>query len=279
MTAPRFPPELERIIFETAAWNDMRTMQSLVLVAHRVCIWIEPLLYRVVRIADEKSLSRIQNLIQKKPALAKKHITHLMVLASAGRETIQPILTACPNLSDLFLGSSKIYPEMLDDLQLLTHLQRLSVDLQTLFRRGQPASMLVLPPPDRLAPLQLLTHLHLSGGLPDELLRMINSTTFPALTHIAHPSFYIERVPTSILRTCGQLQLLVCYYLPNSAKKALDLEVRISDPRFCVVEYQLHRREWEPAVWGEWEPAVWGEEDLWSLAEKRIAARASRLVE
>ncbi|KAJ7058903.1 hypothetical protein C8F01DRAFT_1371056 [Mycena amicta] len=275
MTAPRFPPELERNIFETAAWNDPPTMQSLLLVAHRVCIWIEPLLYRVVRIADEKSLSRIQNLIQKKPALAKKHITHLAVLGSPEPrpETIQPILTACPNISYLDLWAyNRNYPELLDDLQVLTRLKRLSVHLLTLFCRGQPTASLVLPPPDRLAPLRLLTHLHFFGSMPEELLRMINSTTFPALTHVAyHLDFYTERVPTSILWMCGQLQLLVCHYLPNGSKRALNLEVLISDPRFCVVECLSCRQDWEQDAWGE--------EDLWSRAEKRIAARASRLVE
>ncbi|KAJ7058921.1 hypothetical protein C8F01DRAFT_1255335 [Mycena amicta] len=253
MTAPRLPPELERIIFETAAWNDPPTMQSLALVAHRVCIWIEPLVCRVVRITDAKSLLRIQTLIQKKPSLAENMSNTSWYL-------------------DLWTYN-KNYPELLDDLQVLTHLRHLSVHLQALFCRGQPAASLVLPPPDRLAAVQLLTHVSFFGGMAEELLRMINNTTFPALTHIAHHAdIYTELVPTSILRTCGQLQLLVCYYyLPNGSKRALDLEVLISDPRFCVVECQSHQRDWEQDAWGE--------EDLWSRAEKCIAARASRSVE
>ncbi|KAJ7863290.1 hypothetical protein B0H14DRAFT_3444159 [Mycena olivaceomarginata] len=42
------PVELEREIFETAALSDPRSILTLILVAHRVKVWIEPLLYRVV---------------------------------------------------------------------------------------------------------------------------------------------------------------------------------------------------------------------------------------
>ncbi|KAJ7058916.1 hypothetical protein C8F01DRAFT_1371066 [Mycena amicta] len=270
MTAPRFPPELERIIFETAAWNDPPTMQSLVLVAHRVCIWIEPLLYRVVRIADKKSLSRIQNLIQKKPALAKKHITHLAVTTQSGpefprrREIIHPILTACPHISNLFLPFYMIYPALLDDLQVLTHLTRLSVDLPDLLSFWDGTT--VPPTTGQLAVFQLLTHLNLFGGVGRELLRMINNTTFPALTHIAHRNTFIEDVPRGILQTYPTLQLLVCYYSPDSEGPALELETRLNDPRFCAVECGLYKQDWEQGAWGE--------EDLWSRAAKRVAERA-----
>ncbi|KAJ7058913.1 hypothetical protein C8F01DRAFT_284042 [Mycena amicta] len=267
MTAPRFPPELERIIFETAAWNDVRTMQSLVLVAHRVCIWIEPLLYRVVRITDEKSLSCIQNLIQKKPALAKKPIKHLVVTVESCREIIQPILTACPHIPDLFLPSYKIYPELLDDLQVLTHLTRLSVDLRALLWHDGSIPM-VLPTSEQLVAFERLTHLHICGGLSQRIRSLINTTTFPALTHVAHEDKYIEDVPRGILQTYPTLQLLVCYYSPDSEDPewALELETRLNDPRFCAVECRSYEQDWEQAAWGE--------EDLWSRAAKRVAERA-----
>jgi hypothetical protein len=38
-TLVNFPPELERVIFELAAWHYPDTMTTLILVAKKVCIW------------------------------------------------------------------------------------------------------------------------------------------------------------------------------------------------------------------------------------------------
>ncbi|KAJ7921028.1 hypothetical protein B0H13DRAFT_2318784 [Mycena leptocephala] len=45
---PRFPRELERIIFEIAAHAHTTSIPTLLLAAVRVKDWLEPLLYRVV---------------------------------------------------------------------------------------------------------------------------------------------------------------------------------------------------------------------------------------
>ncbi|KAJ7171281.1 hypothetical protein C8R46DRAFT_183749 [Mycena filopes] len=42
------PPELERAIFELAAWHHPETRFTLILVAKKVCIWIEPEIYHVL---------------------------------------------------------------------------------------------------------------------------------------------------------------------------------------------------------------------------------------
>ncbi|KAJ7508961.1 hypothetical protein B0H11DRAFT_2184652, partial [Mycena galericulata] len=53
----RFPPELEREIFETAALRYPETIPSLLRVARHVLLWIEPLLYNVIDISIFESLS------------------------------------------------------------------------------------------------------------------------------------------------------------------------------------------------------------------------------
>ncbi|KAJ6543046.1 hypothetical protein B0H19DRAFT_1172653 [Mycena capillaripes] len=45
---PRLPPELEVLIFETAALSHPAAIPKLMLIAHRVKHWVEPLLYTVV---------------------------------------------------------------------------------------------------------------------------------------------------------------------------------------------------------------------------------------
>ncbi|KAJ7204221.1 hypothetical protein C8J57DRAFT_386077 [Mycena rebaudengoi] len=47
---PAFPEDLERCIFESAAFFHADCIPALLLVAHRVKIWIEPLFYKVVTI-------------------------------------------------------------------------------------------------------------------------------------------------------------------------------------------------------------------------------------
>ncbi|KAJ7928326.1 hypothetical protein B0H13DRAFT_2311607 [Mycena leptocephala] len=46
---PAFPPDLEREIFGTTALMYPGEMPTLLRVARRVLIWIEPLLYRVTK--------------------------------------------------------------------------------------------------------------------------------------------------------------------------------------------------------------------------------------
>ncbi|KAJ7691867.1 hypothetical protein B0H14DRAFT_3906143, partial [Mycena olivaceomarginata] len=48
-SGPAFPPELERELFETAALVHPATIPALLRVAKRVLLWIEPYLYRVIR--------------------------------------------------------------------------------------------------------------------------------------------------------------------------------------------------------------------------------------
>ncbi|KAF8647849.1 hypothetical protein AX16_006517 [Volvariella volvacea WC 439] len=51
---PWFPPEIEREIFELAAMSNLRYAPTLVRVARRVRVWIEPMLYRVIVKADDE---------------------------------------------------------------------------------------------------------------------------------------------------------------------------------------------------------------------------------
>ncbi|KAJ6550049.1 hypothetical protein B0H19DRAFT_1160293 [Mycena capillaripes] len=55
------PPELERLIFEIAALESPKSMPALILVARRVQIWIEPLLYGVLALTPGAKTQRIQN--------------------------------------------------------------------------------------------------------------------------------------------------------------------------------------------------------------------------
>ncbi|CAA7262142.1 unnamed protein product [Cyclocybe aegerita] len=59
--SPRLPPELEREIFEIAAYQDLGSAYQLLFVAKRVYQWIEPMVYRVMlRFSATEARRRIQ---------------------------------------------------------------------------------------------------------------------------------------------------------------------------------------------------------------------------
>ncbi|KAJ7462523.1 hypothetical protein FB451DRAFT_1266931 [Mycena latifolia] len=93
---PLLPLELEREIFERAAYRDKTTMLTLLLVCHRVHTWIEPLLYRVLEIPDDNMLSAIEAVIQSKPAsFFQSAVRHLFVWHPTGSMSCRTLLDHC----------------------------------------------------------------------------------------------------------------------------------------------------------------------------------------
>ncbi|KAJ7818737.1 hypothetical protein B0H13DRAFT_2313689 [Mycena leptocephala] len=94
VTVPTLPRELEKIIFEMAALKHPLSMPSMVRVAQRVKIWIEPQLYKVlmIDIAPGRStyaqcivirfLRTVQKLIassSRRAPMLRKHVRHLIL--------------------------------------------------------------------------------------------------------------------------------------------------------------------------------------------------------
>ncbi|KAF7331226.1 hypothetical protein MSAN_02441400 [Mycena sanguinolenta] len=74
------PAELEREIFEIAALLDFHTIPSLLRVAGRVLEWIEPMLYRVVRIGHSSQKDEAyRRVFELKPTVLAKGVQHLFV--------------------------------------------------------------------------------------------------------------------------------------------------------------------------------------------------------
>ncbi|KAJ7048345.1 hypothetical protein C8F01DRAFT_1192090 [Mycena amicta] len=276
---PALPPELERIIFELVAWNDKDMMKLLLCVAPRVRIWIQPLFHRVyiVSTSNLASFSRLQTLVDKRPTRAKRDVLFLGVSSASGnfsRAVIQPILSACTNVIDLGLWTADVYPELLRDMQQLTSLTRLSIDLLELFG-GE--NHFTLPPPGLLAPFSRVTHLDIitpasNPSVSPKLLDVLRSPAFPALTHVAFTDFpeFIDDI-LSIPERKRTIRLIVValevtdYHAGNVAR----WEEEIKDPRFCVVRYEDFLRDWETGAWGG--------RDFWALGEERVAERRATL--
>ncbi|KAJ7060026.1 hypothetical protein C8F01DRAFT_1294376 [Mycena amicta] len=278
---PVFPPELERIIFELAAWDDKDMMKSLLCVARRVRIWIQPLVHRVyiVSISDSTSLSRLQTLVGERPTRAKKDVLCLGVPSTIGnfsRAVIQPILSACTNIIDLGLWTADVYPKLLRDMQQLISLTRLSIDLLGLFG-GE--NHFTLPPQGLLAPLSRVTHLDIITPTSDpsvspKLLDVLRSPAFPALTHVAFTDFpeFIDDVLSIPERKATLRLVVICLEVTDDVHEDEDdarWEEKIKDPRFCVVRYEDFLKDWEIGAWGG--------RDFWARAEERVAERRATL--
>ncbi|KAF7303549.1 hypothetical protein MIND_00584200 [Mycena indigotica] len=271
---PALPPELERVVFDLAAWRDKEVMCTLVLVARRVHVWIGPLRYRV-RLG-------LWQLIGHCPA-SRIHTRHLAVCGpwlhtggdhrDAAASSIPRILRAFPHLVSLRLWT--ITAASIADLRLflaLPALRRLAINLEAVFseRAAGPD-----PPP---APLAHVTHLELFQvrGTPLALPRL--AAAFPALTHIA--LFYgdvpnLNRMRHALL--CWPALVVLVHVLdgafaqePNEAEQALHAkraaELTAIDPRLVILRLE-HSGE------RDWEHGAWGGRDYWCRAEEIVAAR------
>ncbi|KAK7051894.1 hypothetical protein R3P38DRAFT_2857620 [Favolaschia claudopus] len=144
-----FPPELEQMIFEIAAYSWRPMIPTLLLIAWRVKIWLEPLLYRTLIVADDRtddsrlSLNTIgQNiptavepehllsLIRTKPSGFFRDSVRNLFLAHAVRDEELTIVSACSGIENLWLGHTTICA--INDLK--THrLKRLHCTFEALF--------------------------------------------------------------------------------------------------------------------------------------------------
>ncbi|KAF7304549.1 hypothetical protein HMN09_00857600 [Mycena chlorophos] len=180
---PRLPPELERVIFEFAAWGDRRATLKLLLVARRVHVWLEPLVHRVLIFEDldDAVVARLLN---------PKYGPWVQALAS-NHGPWEQILGSCSNITDLCIWSGSDDAQTgLQALRLLKgNLRRLSLNGAT-FEAPLEAAQLDW--------LRCLTHLEMFGFAPAEVVNTLGE--LPCLTHFALYECYIETIVSGVLK-------------------------------------------------------------------------------
>ncbi|KAF7304421.1 hypothetical protein HMN09_00844200 [Mycena chlorophos] len=252
---PKLPRELERLIFEWAAWGDYKTTLKLLVVARRVHFWIEKFLHRVL-VLEHTSYAAPPT---RTPSLENsKYAQWLECVACIAREDLcqlKTILASCKNITDLALWGGCNLGHPLAVLQPLENLRRLSVD-GAVFED-------VLSPAD-LAALQRLTHLQIFGLCPPELVGTLRR--LPRVRYLSlllcqgFSTGFVGRVLEA-----SRLKLLV-YLQPGGQTRALeDVEARIADHRFVVITGHDFREDWIVGAWGG--------RDYWVLAEEIVQAR------
>ncbi|KAF8646642.1 hypothetical protein AX16_007141 [Volvariella volvacea WC 439] len=297
---PRLPQELERIIFEIAARNDMvGTLPALLLIARRVHAWLNPIRYEIMAICVEdycrdfpKPFShhrRIQHPLGPQGALVK----HLLFDTDdhSGFDW-DGFLPTCYNLQTLALWSDST-GRLVHTLQNLTSaifsplrtisppgLLHLSASLVGLFPGG--AVDWTHPILKDITHLDVLDHPHVFGEWKARnniaFLRNLKYLAFGDI-HEEHP-FPLEFL-TKCLGRCKSLELLI---LPNEDivsqnEAALPQKIKILDSNGrvklvpedrVVIDDKLNTFEGWVADWCRGSS---GGDDIWTRCERIVEQR------
>ncbi|KAJ7112704.1 hypothetical protein C8R44DRAFT_249920 [Mycena epipterygia] len=269
-SSPAFPPELEREIFEITALLHPGTIPTLLLVARRILIWIEPLLYRVIRVSSRRPhLDMAHALLRatttKTPTFLHDAVRHLFIEWGSpwSPEETLAILKLCTGIVNLAIAAD--CTNRAGILAQLTQMQlpRLASSLRTLFG-GETGIDMQHPV------LFSITHLEMFDTIADEEIICSQIPAIPTLTHLA---FY-GRAPwvtiATLLTECPRLELLVHRWWYRAHVPVQD--VPFHDMRFIIQLYKDYGSDWEADARGI-------RPDFWSLAEDFVARKRRGLVD
>ncbi|KAJ7628149.1 hypothetical protein DFH06DRAFT_1480583 [Mycena polygramma] len=277
----KLPLELERVIFEMAA-QDMQRIPTLLLVAHRVRLWLEPILYKVLRLDSVAVTALALKSIQLKPAdFLASIVRHVLVYSSThslSRNDFASFLGSCPGITTLAILGNVLGPYLLPVLGAM-QIQRLSLDVGQLFRDEVSGEE---EPINLEHPLfSTVTHLDIFDDFeafvddPDASEWLQSLSDLPALTHLAFSTPAIMEILRTTLNSCPGLRVLLVAF-PATASDDAKVYMEyvgpdVTDPRFVVATYADY--------YGEWETSARGGDDIWARAEEFIARKRRGEVE
>ncbi|KAF8143874.1 hypothetical protein K438DRAFT_2029391 [Mycena galopus ATCC 62051] len=277
---PAFPEDLERCIFECAAFFHTDCIPALLLVAHRVKIWIEPLFYKAVTIYGlprgtgpkpntnfRHSVPALYSLMKSKPAsFFSDHVRHVQLVGVPIAE-ILPALAECNAATNLALFNVSCVEGDAALLKLLGEfpLKRLSAPDYYWLRPGGLG--------DFSHPLFAhITHLDLPGNLThgNHSAKWSQLALIPRLTHLSFSDDFLSFCTIGVIleHHCNALQVLALVVssptMPKFVKGALNAELRSAsfDPR--VVFLVVADRQ------ADWERGARGGDDYWIAAERLV---------
>ncbi|KAJ7282382.1 hypothetical protein C8J57DRAFT_1463116 [Mycena rebaudengoi] len=256
-TPPTCPPELEREIFEMAAAEHPEMMPTLVLVAHRVLQWIEPLIYRTLlpHTLSPRVQAALLLAIQRAPAKFTKYVQNLFIISGCHEGCAMLLVSLCNRISRLALFDGK--PAMLlplDNMQV----DHLSCYLLQLF--GNAAGEI-----DPRRPLfQALTHLDLWDG--SDWVAKLPIAALPALTHLCVHGDHTSSFLLSMLKKCDKLHILVhMYWTQQDLRKRPEAVPDFVDQRLVLIVLDKNIEDWAAGAKGG--------QDFWTRADKFVAKK------
>ncbi|KAJ7263937.1 hypothetical protein C8J57DRAFT_1626513 [Mycena rebaudengoi] len=256
MEEPSFPPELERHIFELAAVSHRTIIPTLLRVARRVLVWIEPLLYEPAGFFHD----------------SVRHILFERAYDWANQD-INALLQRCTGL----VGFATAYTHCTPDIRpMLAQLQvkYLTLELTYLFRD--------LPVDLRHPLFNSVTHLDLFDArneFNNKIYRQL--PLLPALTHLCLKSELPRSLPLRILKGCSNLRVLVNAreQLEDPAHRAQLVEFErnppVADARFVVAFVIMSFNRF----WTDLDIIGRGVRPLWAHADELIAKKSRGEIE
>ncbi|KAJ7708558.1 hypothetical protein B0H14DRAFT_3642669 [Mycena olivaceomarginata] len=235
----RLPVELERMVFELAAHARTKSIPTLLLVARRVKIWLEPILYSVVVFSDpidgHVCLKPVQfsSIIQSQEI--SQHVRHLFASYELGPH-LDLILASCSAVKNLALVPGR-WPDLLPFLSTMP-LQRLSTAITNVF----PAIGVDFAHPlfSNLTHLELMDHLNDAPWEEWKGLALI-----PNLTHLAFLFQKSLAIFQGALDACPALQVLVYLYFKGVVYEEIHLQPLAQDTRFVCMPAPPFASDWQ----------------------------------
>ncbi|KAJ7049402.1 hypothetical protein C8F01DRAFT_1183762 [Mycena amicta] len=287
-STPCLPPEIERLIFRTAALVSPSNAQTFLLVAFRVKEWVEPLLYHSLVVGSSPySMLHLSDAIlkltretfdtlvdRKSPSFLADSVQNIL-LVGLSIEDVCLILSICSGVKDLFVLSNTAQHGALDSLM---ELQRLKCKVSRCFDL-QISSALRLATQPTLAHLTHLEIFNEDRNSAAELIHMwVEILALPALTHLAcswdHWEALLreknEAILTALYRS-GALRafVIISYSIgqdPDEANANIDGRLK-SNPGFVLFPDGI-------GLWAvDWSNGITGEDDLWARADESIRKR------
>ncbi|KAJ7488320.1 hypothetical protein FB451DRAFT_1362776 [Mycena latifolia] len=254
---PSLPVELEREIFEIAAFTDRAMIPTLLRVCHRVHTWLEPLLYRVLTFTHNKSenlLPPIESAIKSKPAgFFKSAVRHIYLEFPGPLPRTQ--LSRYINLLECFSGITNLCIDGEFDSQLLPSLS--AMRLQRL--------ALTVPLPSLCHPLFLsVTHLDIytfAAHHAESWEKWSHLASLPALTHLCLSHRISRAILPHVVGECRKLALV----LTICDSEAFVETLTVTDPRVVVTTLEIYHADWTEGAWGG--------DDVWARAEQFLAQK------
>ncbi|KAF8208734.1 hypothetical protein K438DRAFT_1961303 [Mycena galopus ATCC 62051] len=256
-----FPPELEREIFETAAFLDPGVIPTLLLVARRVLIWIEPLLYTVVCTSSHPSILNATK--SKSSDFFHNAVRHLFldgISTSWTAEEATDLLRLCTGVVNLGAIGKFSNPSLLPILARMK-VQRMAGSLDVLFGDYQSIDL-------THQAFSYITHIDIFDEIVSNEPRISEGlAALPALTHLCLNNDVPLEVLEKSLTDCLRLELLVVLFPLSSTYGVHEWlnKIHISDMRFLAGVFRDY--------WDDWEKGARGLPDFWTAADAFVAQK------
>ncbi|KAJ7136389.1 hypothetical protein C8R43DRAFT_613951 [Mycena crocata] len=277
-SAPVFPEDLEREIFELSARSRPSAIPKLMLVAWRVKTWVEPLLYRTITVPMDSSNSAVKvggipihrrktlvDIIRTKPPeLFSRNVRNLLI-GFSGTVDNEPIISACCNVENLWIASDDLHALL--PLLARMPLKHLYCPVERLF--GSQRDIQFTHPI-----FARITHLELFDTFEGNFLPEFWSDigVIPNLTHLAVSKTSFLPLCLNLLRSHDSLRIVVALRLDDgdTANLAEDHELfgdLVQDLRFVTMSCFFDLKDWQMGC----HVGV----DYWSRAEDFVGKRKS----